>query len=513
MYRTETLYADNVKEGVKPSFILQKNIDFLFLCDIIFTVIKYLGLNAVFFWEPYNREHSIFCVFLGVSMDTMNKMAAESPLKLIVKMSVPIMISMMVQSLYNIVDGIFVTRLSSDAFSAVSLVFPLQNIILAISVGFGVGICSVMSIYLGKKDAYGADCTATVGIGFALIHTAVYTVVGLAVLSPFLSMYTQNQSIHKMGVEYGVIVILFSFGQIMQITFEKIFQATGRMVEVMLLLGVGCIINIILDPILIFGLFGFPRLEVKGAAIATIIGQITAFILYIVVFLKNKGGINISLKYFKPTGELLKKMYGVGIPSAIMMALPSVVVSALNGILISFSEVYVAVLGLYYKFQTFIYNPASGVIQGVRPLISYNYGAKENKRVYKFIHLSNIIIFVFMAAGTVAAVFFPEFIIKIFSSDQTLMQLGKPALRIIGLGFILSGVSVVYTGVFEALAKGRESLIISLLRQFIVLIPAAFVLSVPLGAVGVWMAFPIAETAGFLASLYLNKKIIKEQIG
>ena len=440
---------------------------------------------------------------------TQNNMASGHPLALLLKMSVPIMISMTVQSLYNIVDSIFVARLGNEALSAVSLVYPLQNIILAIGVGFGVGVCSIVSMDLGSQNAENANRAASTGMFLSFVHTLIYTLVGLLIAGPFLEMFTNNPNTYSMGLSYANIVIACSFAQILQITFEKIFQALGRMVEVMLLLGVGAVINIILDPIFIFGLLGFPAMGVAGAALATVIGQIVALAFYVVVYLKRKGGIALSLKNIHFDKTMLKRMYSIGIPSAIMIALPSLIVGALNAILLVFSELYVAVLGLYFKLQTFIYFPVSGIIQGVRPLISYNYGARENKRVYRFIHLSLAIVTGIMAVGTLGCELFPQQILRLFNDDAALLEGGVSALRIIALGFLFSGVSVVYAGVFEALGKGRESLLISLIRQVIVLIPLSYLLSLIWGAAGVWLAFPIAELCGCLTSWYLNKTAVK----
>lgn len=440
---------------------------------------------------------------------TQNNMASGHPLALLLKMSVPIMISMTVQSLYNIVDSIFVARLGNEALSAVSLVYPLQNIILAIGVGFGVGVCSIVSMDLGSQNRENANRAASTGMFLSFVHTLIYTLVGLLIAGPFLKMFTNNPNTYAMALSYANIVIACSFAQILQITFEKIFQALGRMVEVMLLLGVGAVINIILDPIFIFGLLGFPAMGVAGAALATVIGQIVALLFYVVVYLKRKGGIALSLKNIHFDKTMLKRMYSIGIPSAIMIALPSLIVGALNAILLVFSELYVAVLGLYFKLQTFIYFPAGGIIQGVRPLISYNYGARENKRVYRFIHLSLGIITGIMAIGTLGCELFPQQILRLFNDDPALLEGGVSALRIIALGFLFSGVSVVYAGVFEALGKGRESLLISLIRQVIVLIPLSYLLSLVWGAAGVWLAFPIAELCGCLMSWYLNETAVK----
>lgn len=428
---------------------------------------------------------------------------------LLLSMSVPMMLSMLIQSLYNIVDSIYVSRLGTGALTAVSLAYPLQNAIVSAAVGAGVGISSAISIHLGAGDQEKADRAATLGLALTVLHCVLFVLAGLLITDPFLSLFTNDPAILKDASDYTRIVLCFSFGALLQIAFEKIFQGIGEMKITMYLLAGGCIINIILDPILIFGLFGFPALGVSGAAIATVIGQICAFLLYIVVYLRKRYAVQIHPRHLIPDGKIIAQIYSVGIPSTIMMLLPSVLVSVLNHILASFSDVYVAVLGVYFKLQTFIYMPANGIVQGMRPVIGYNYGAGEHARVKAAIRCSLISAAVLMLTGTLLALLIPGQILSLFDADAELMDAGITALRIISSGFLVSSIGLIYAGTFEALGNGRNSLIISLLRQFVITIPLSFLLSNVLGPSGVWISFPAGELCASAAALILLKKYKK----
>ena len=422
---------------------------------------------------------------------------------LLVSMSVPMMLSMLIQSLYNIVDSIYVSQLGTDALTAVSLAYPLQNAILSVAVGIGVGISSAISIHLGAENQEKADRAATIGIGLTVFHCVLFIIGGLVITRPFLSLFTDNPAVLDDSCAYTYIVLCLSFGSLLQIAFEKIFQSIGQMKITMCLLIAGCVINIILDPILIFGLLGFPSLGVAGAAIATVIGQISAFLLYIVVYLRKPCAIQIRRKYLRFDRSILRQIYSVGIPSSIMMLLPSVLISILNSILAAFSEVYVAVLGVYFKLQTFIYMPANGIVQGMRPVIGYNYGAGETRRVRSAIRYSLACAAVLMLLGTLLSLLIPEQIFALFDADSELMKAGVTALRIISLGFLVSSVGVIYSGTFEAIGNGRNSLIISLLRQFVITIPLSFLLSKVWGPSGVWLSFPAGELCASITGILL----------
>lgn len=435
------------------------------------------------------------------------RMGSRAILPLLVSMAVPMMLSMLIQSLYNIVDSIFVARLGTEALTAVSLVFPLQNIIVAVAVGMGIGIGTAISISMGAKDYECANKTASIGMFMTVIHAVLFVIVGILVTKPFLSMFTDNANIMKWGSEYSYVVLGLSFGSLMQIAMEKIFQAVGDMVTTMFLLASGCIINIILDPILIFGAFGIPGMGVKGAAIATVIGQICAFILYMIVYSRKDIGVKISPKYLSFDTGIIKKIYSVGVPSSIMMALPSLLVSILNGILSQISDMHVAVLGIYFKLQTFIYMPANGIIQGMRPIVGYNYGAGKKKRLLSTVNMTHLCVAAIMLIGTVGALVFPRQLLMLFDAQEDMMKIGVEALRVISLGFLVSTLGIVYSGTFEALGRGKESLIVSLLRQLLITIPLGFVLSRYFGALGIWIAFPVAELVASVVSCRLWKGI------
>ena len=424
---------------------------------------------------------------------------------LLISMSVPMMLSMLIQSLYNIVDSIYVSRLGTDALTAVSLAYPLQNAIVSVAVGIGVGISTAISIHLGAGDQEKADRSATLGIALTVFHCVLFVLAGIFITRPFLSLFTDDPAILEDACDYTYIVLCLSFGALLQIAFEKIFQSIGQMKITMYLLIVGCVINIVLDPILIFGLLGFPVLGVSGAAIATVIGQICAFLLYIAVYMRKSYAVHIRLKHLKFDRSIIRQIYGVGIPSSIMMLLPSVLISILNSILTALSDVYVAVLGVYFKLQTFIYMPANGIVQGMRPIIGYNYGAGENERVRSTIRYSLGCAAMLMLAGTLLSLLIPEQIFTLFDADAELMSAGVTALRIICIGFLVSSIDVIYSGTFEALGNGRNSLIISLLRQFAVTVPLAFLLSRVWGAAGVWAAFPAGEVIAAAAAYVLLK--------
>ena len=415
--------------------------------------------------------------------------------RLLVSMSVPMMLSMLIQSLYNIVDSIYVSWLGTDALTAVSLAYPLQNAIVSAGVGIGVGISSAISIHLGAGSQEKADRAATMGIVLTVFHCLLFILAGLFITRPFLSLFTEDPAILEDACSYTRIVLCLSFGALLQIAFEKIFQSIGKMKITMLLLIAGCVINIILDPILIFGIFGllgFPALGVAGAAIATVIGQICAFLLYIVVYMRRSYAVHIRAKYIRPDWQIIRQIYSVGIPSTVMMLMPSVL-----------SDLYVAVLGVYYKLQTFIYMPANGIVQGMRPILGYNYGAGETRRVRSTIRYSLVCAAAIMLLGTVLSLLIPEQIFALFDADEELMSAGVSALRIISAGFLISSIGVIYSGTFEALGDGRRSLVISLLRQFVITIPVSFILSRFMGPAGIWIAFPAGEICAAVVAFFL----------
>lgn len=436
-------------------------------------------------------------------------MKEKAVFPLIISMSLPMVISMCVNSLYNIVDSYFVAKISEDAMTALSLIFPVQNFINAVVIGFGVGINALIAFYLGAKDIHNANDIANQGFILSLIHGIVLTIGGIAVINPFLKAFTSNDGIIKLGIEYCVVVFLFTTINSLNLYFEKLFQSFGNMKITMIGLGVGCITNIVLDPIMIFGLGFMPKMGIKGAALATGIGQCVTFVIYIVYYLAKPTSVKIDKAYLKLTGKTIKSLYLIGIPAILNLALPSLLISSLNAILAALSQVYVLVLGVYYKLQTFLYLTANGIVQGMRPIIAYNYGAKEYKRVKKIYNYVLIMIAVIMAVGTVLCLTIPSNIISLFTTNAETVKVGASALKIISAGFVVSAVSVTSCGALEALNKGKESLVISLCRYLIIIVPCAFVLSKIVGANGVWNAFWITEALTAVISFVVYKKSVK----
>ena len=437
-------------------------------------------------------------------------MGTKKVMPLLISMSVPPMISMLIQALYNIVDSMYVARVSEDALTAVSIAFPLQNLIIAVSCGFGIGLSSCVARALGAKDEKEVTSAATHGFLLSGVHWLLFVLMGLFVTGPFLGNFTDSPQIYEMSCQYTQIVLCFSIGSMYHLYAEKLFQATGSMVLPMIFQGAGAIFNIILDPIFIFGWFGIPAMGVKGAAIATVASQILAAALSMIFFLKKCTSVRIHLKGFRFEKNMLWKIYTVAIPSAIMMSLPSVLVAALNSVLSAFSATAIAVFGLYIKIQTFVYMPANGVIQGMRPIMSYNYGAGNRKRMKETLKASLEAAGVIMTLGTVLFMAFPQGIMQLFNANAEMLEIGVPMLRIIAIGFIISTVGCVLSGAFEALGKGVQSLVVSLLRQLIIIIPLSAVLSKTAGLYGVWATFPAAELIAAVIGCSLYRNFMKK---
>lgn len=389
-------------------------------------------------------------------------MKEKKILPLVLSMSLPMMLSMLVNSLYNIVDSYFVAQISEQAMTALSLVYPLQLLETAIAVGFGIGMNAAAAYYLGAKEQQRAD-----------------------------------------GVKYSNLVFIFAVPNVIAITFEKIFQAEGRMKVSMFSMLCGCVANIILDPLLIFGIGIFPKMGIEGAAIATGIGQVIPLIVYLFIFIKHPVALHFHWHKKVFQKRLAAQMYGVGIPATLNLALPSFMITALNGILAVYSASYVLVLGIYYKLQTFIYLSANGIVQGIRPIISYNYGAGERGRVKRIFITALIMIASIMFVGMLICLGFAGNLIGLFTKNSLTILDGAQAVRIICIGFVISAVSVTISGMLEALGRGVESLILSLLRYVVVIIPAAFVLGKLFGGAAVWHCFWIAETIASLTAVFL----------
>ena len=424
-----------------------------------------------------------------------NFMKEKPVFPLLMSMALPMVISMMVNALYNIVDSFFVAKISEDAMTALSYVFPLQNFVNAVAIGFGVGINAVIAIYLGAKDNERADRAASWGMFLAVIQGVVMTVVCIAIIPSFLRAFKASGDVLDLGCRYADIVFGFSIIISVDLAFEKVFQSVGRMIVTMVGLMGGCILNIVLDPLLIFGVGPFPEMGIEGAALATGLGQVFTLIIYFIVYFGRPINVKFGIKHLHEGGLMVKKLYAIGIPAILNMALPSLLTSALNAILSMYSATYVMILGVYYKLQTFLYLPANGIIQGMRPLIGYNYGAGETKRVHRLFADTLYLSLGIMLFGTVYCQLFPDSLIALFSSNPETIQAGGMALRIISLGFLVSSVSITSSGALEGLGKGTPSLLISLCRYTIIIIPAAFILSRIFGVSGIWYAFGITEFA------------------
>ena len=412
---------------------------------------------------------------------------------LLLSMGIPVILSMIAGALYNIVDSIFVAMISEDAMTAVSLVYPVQNLAHAAGVGFGVGINAMVARRLGEGKVRMADQTASQGIFLSAVHGVILTALGMAVIPYFLRLFTSDEVTISYGLTYFYNVFAFSIIDTMGMAYEKVYQSVGKMKISMAAVLIGCGVNIVLDPVFIFGLGPVPELGIRGAAWATGLGQTASLLFYLILNHVKPLNIEISLREMRPSKEICGGMYSVGIAATLNMALTSLLLTALNAILAPFSQVYILVLGVYYKLQALLYQGASGVVQGMRPLIGYNYGAGEQERVKKIFRAAIMIVGIIMMAGTLLGELVPDFLMGLFTQTPLTVEIGRTALRIISPGFILSVLSVVASGAFEGLGMGLKSLKISLMRYVVIIIPAAFVLSRMSGPTGVWHAFWLAE--------------------
>ena len=436
----------------------------------------------------------------------------EKPIfPLLLSMSLPMVISMAVNSLYNIVDSYFVAKISEDAITALSLVFPIQNFINAVAIGFGVGINAMIAQYLGAGRRDKADEALTQGMVLAVIHGIVMMILCIIGIPYFLRLFTTDANVIALGVRYATIVFSFSVILSVNLTFEKMNQAIGNMKITMISLLIGCGLNIILDPMIIFGIGPFPKLGIAGAALATGFGQCVPIVIYIAAYLKRPKRVAFRREYLHLTREVAKRLYSIGVPAILNMALTSVLTTALNAILAAFSQTYVLVLGIYYKLQTFLYMPANGIIQGMRPLIGYNYGAGEHKRVEQLYRLTLLLNICIMTAGMILCLTIPGKLMGAFAENPQTIQNGVIALHIICFGFILSAVSVTACGALEGLGKGIPSLLISLSRYVVLIIPLAFIFSRFFGAAGVWHAFWVTEALSAVFAVIIYRRSVKAE--
>ncbi len=438
-----------------------------------------------------------------------NKMGYMPIPKLLFTMSMPMIISMLVQALYNVVDSAFVAKLNEDALTAVSMAFPVQNLMIAVSVGTGVGINALLSRSLGEKQFEQANLAARNGLFLGIVSYLVFGVLGFLGSRQFYLIQTDDPEILFYGTQYVFVVTVFSFGLFLAVISERLLQSTGMTIYNMYTQGLGAIINIVLDPILIFGLFGFPRLEVLGAAVATVVGQICGMLLGVFFNLTKNKEININMKGFRPDKSTIKRIYQVGVPSIIMQSIGSVMVFGINKILMMFTSTAVSVFGVYFKLQSFIFMPVFGLNNGMVPIVAYNYGAREKKRIMQTAWLSIGTAVTIMLVGLGIFHLFTEQLLGIFEASEDMLAIGVPALRIISLSFSFAGYGIVVGSVFQALGNGVYSLMVSVARQLLVILPVAFVLARIGGLSAVWWAFPIAEIVAVVMSTVLFRRIYK----
>ena len=434
--------------------------------------------------------------------------------KLLFTMSLPLILSMLVQALYNIVDSVFVAQINENALTAVSMAFPIQSLMIAVGVGTAVGVNALLARSLGAKDMDRVNKIAENAVFLAVMSYLVFLLIGLLLSEPFFRSQTDIEEIVQYGKQYLTICCCTSFGIFVQIMFERMLQATGKTFYTMITQGTGAIINIILDPILIFGLFGFPRMEVAGAAVATVTGQIVAAVAAIILNQKKNHEVKINMKGFRPSVEVIAQIYEIGIPSIVMQAISSVMTYGMNLILISFSATATAVFGIYFKLQSFIFMPVFGLNNGVIPIVAYNYGAQKRDRVLSAIRHVITYAVVIMILGLVIFQTMPDKLLMMFSASETMLAIGVPALRTISLSFLLAGFCIAAGSVFQALGKAVFSMIVSIMRQLCALIPVAYILAKFCGLSAVWWAIPIAEVISLIFSLsflvVVNRSIIQK---
>lgn len=441
-----------------------------------------------------------------------NKMGVMPVNKLLISMSVPMMLSMLIQALYNVVDSMFVAQVSENALTAVSLAFPIQNLMIAVGTGTGVGINALLSRSLGEKNFKRVNKTANHAVFLAILSFIAFACIGIFCSRAFFEIQTDISEIVDYGSTYMSICCVFSAGLFGQLAFERLLQSTGKTFYTMITQLIGAVINIILDPILIFGYFGFPEMGVAGAALATVTGQIVACIVAAVINKKKNTEITMSLKRFRPDGRIIKRIYAVGIPSIIMVSISSVMNFGMNIILLAYSSTAAAVFGIYFKLQSFIFMPVFGLNNGMVPIIAYNYGARKKARITKTIKLSIIYAVGIMLIGLLVFQLFPTQLLSIFNASETMMGIGTTALHIISLSFACAGFGIVTSSVFQALGNGVLSMIVSIVRQLIVLLPVAYLFSVLGGLDTVWWAFPIAEVAAVVLCILFLKRVYKKEI-
>ena len=440
-------------------------------------------------------------------MQKTNIMQSETIPRLLFKMSFPMMLSMLIQALYNVVDSIFVAMVSETALTAVSLAFPLQNLLIAAAVGTGVGVNSLLSRRLGEGRTEEANAVASSALFLALALSVIFIAIGLFLAKPFLALFTDSSELLELSASYSRICLIISFGCMFSITIEKLIQATGNSVQPMTMQLTGAIMNIVLDPVFIF----FFGLGVNGAAIATVLGQIGSMVLAF-IFLKKNSYITIRLKDIRPKAKIIGEIYQVGLPTIIMNSIGPVMVSVINAILIGFSATAVSVFGVYFKLQSFVFMPVFGLNNGIIPILGFNYGARNRKRMTATMKLGLVVALTIMILGTLLFQLFPSELLSLFSASEEMYAIGIPALRIISLCFIPAAISIILISSFQATGFGLASMMVSIIRQLLVLCPAAFILSRFFGINGVWASFALAECFGLTFSVIFFIHVYKTRI-
>ncbi|MDR1377313.1 MAG: MATE family efflux transporter [Synergistaceae bacterium] len=441
-----------------------------------------------------------------------NKMGVMPVHRLLLSMSVPMVIAMLVQALYNVVDSVFVARLGENALTAVSLAFPVQSLIIGVGVGTGVGINAFLSRSLGEKNFDNVNKAALNGIFLAWVSCGAFMLVGLFGSTAFFLTQTDIPEIVRYGRDYLSVICLFSFAVFSQITLERLLVSTGKTFYSMISQMAGAVTNIILDPIMIFGLLGFPRMEVAGAALATVIGQAVGALVALGFNLRKNREISFSVKGFRPSAEIVKRIYAVGLPSILMASLGSVMVYGLNTILISFTSTAAAVFGVYFKLQSFVFMPIFGLNNGMVPILAYNFGARNKERVVQAIRLGLIYAVGIMSLGTVVFQALPDTLLLLFNATDEMLFLGIPALRIISLHYVFAGFCIVFLSVFQALGNGMESLFVAVSRQLVLLLPITWLLSLTGTVNAIWWAFPVTEFVTLLLCALLMRRVYDKKL-
>ena len=446
-----------------------------------------------------------------------NKMGIMPVKKLIISMSLPMMVSMMVQALYNVVDSYFVAKISEDAMTAVTMAFPLQNLMIAVGSGTGVGVNALLSRSLGEKKFDRADAAANTGLLLTFLSYVLFLLVGIFAVKPFVLTQVKDPVKDAVVLGYAVsylrICCCMSIGIFFQLTFVRLLQSTGKTLYSMISQVIGAVINIIFDPIMIFGLFGFPKLGVAGAAFATVLGQMTASVVGMVLNLKKNTEIHFSFgQIFSPQAKIIREIYFVGFPSILMMSIGSLMTYMMNQILKTFSNTAIAVFGVYFRLQSFFFMPVFGLNNGLIPVLAYNYGARNRERIREALRFAMMLALGIMVTGTVVFQAIPVQLLRLFNASDEMLRIGVPELRIISLSFALAGICIAMGTIFQAFARSYYSLVVSVARQLVVLIPVAYILSRVGDVTLVWWAFPVAELASLIVSTIFFRKLYHQAV-